>query len=265
MKIKILYAGDSPVGGAANYLLGVLRDSGIPFRHVPPGEKIGLKDVGPEFGAFIFSDYSRKGLVPKAEAEIVRRAEAGRAGFLMIGGWGSFGGPFGAWRGSWIEEILPVTISSKDDRTNFPGGALMTLRKKHSMFEKVSFAAPPVICGLNRLKVRPGAETILSARKIETGELPLALAKGRGEGPCLPAGRVRVSRQEFPLFVIDASPRKRVAALATDVAPHWCGGMVDWGRKRRVLPVSAKIHVEVGDGYVRFVQAILRWIIHNEE
>ena len=168
---------------------------------------------------------------------ITRLVDEG-TGLLMVGGWGSFSGPFGGWRGSLIEKLLPVSCLHRDDRIHLPGGAHLLEKKKHSMFRRLSFENPPVICGLNRVRPKRRAAVLLTAS----------------------ANSSDVRRIEFPLLIIDPNPFKRVAAFATDFAPHWCGGMVDWGTKRLKLPVKNKIEIEVGDRYVRFVSSLIQWL-----
>ena len=109
----------------------------------------------------------------------------------------------------------------------------MVARKKHPMFRGLSFKNPPVICGLNQIEPRKGSVVILAAKRI-------------------------VDKKEFPLLVLDSN--KRIAALATDLAPHWCGGMVDWGTKRLKLRVKDKIWIEVGNRYAQFVSNLIRWL-----
>ena len=50
------------------------------------------------------------------------------------------------------------------------------------------------------------------------------------------------------------------AAFLSDFAPHWCGGMVDWGHKTLKLSVEKNIQVQVGDFYARFIGSLLRWL-----
>ena len=232
--MKILYAGDSEMGGSANYLLGALRKMKAHYVHVPPSKILARSFFKSRYDAIILSDFSRSHVPGASEGAIIEQVEKG-TGLLMIGGWGSFSGPFGGWHGSLIEKILPVSCQRHDDRLNFPGGALIHLRKKHRMFGSMSFKNPPVICGLNRVRPRKNSQLILGARRIVDGK-------------------------EFPLLVIDSHPHKRIAALTTDLAPHWCGGLVDWGRKRVRIKMTKKISIEVGDLYVRFVSNLLKWL-----
>ena len=58
---------------------------------------------------------------------------------------------------------------------------------------------------------------------------------------------------------MSSDEKNRTAALATDLAPHWCGGLVDWGKRRLKLKVTGKIQIEVGDLYVEFVSSLIKW------
>ena len=235
-KMSFLYAGDSEVGGPANYLLGILRFLRAKVVHVPPAKKLKPRLFKKRFDAIILSDFSRKNAPADSQTAIAKQVETG-TGLLMVGGWRSFSGPFGGWRGSLVEKLLPVNCLVSDDRLNFPGGALIDSKKKHRMFRSISFKNPPVICGLNQLRPKKKSRVILTARRIVDGK-------------------------EFPLLIVHSDPFKRTAALATDLAPHWCGGLVDWGSKRIKLRVDQKIQIEVGDRYVRFVSSLIRWLVH---
>ncbi len=246
--MRVLYTGDSPAGGAANYLLGIFKYLKAEYVHIPPSVALNERWFRIPFDVFIFSDYSRKQLSPRLERLIAKKVEEG-AGLLMIGGWGSFSGPFGGWKGSLIEKMLPVTCLGRDDRLNFPGGALMLPEKRHPVLDRVIFSKPPVICGLNRVRPKKNSTVILAARKISV--------KSRGK---YNSGSVALAKQGEPLLVIHGDPAIRTAAFATDAAPHWCGGLVDWGGKSRRLHVKDDIWVEVGSAYIRFFSNLIQWL-----
>lgn len=241
--MKILYAGDSPAGGPANYLLAVLRFLKAKTVHFAPDEKLQPRHLKTKFDAILFSDFSKKQValpVEKLIAEQVRRG----TGFMMVGGWGSFSGPFGGWRGSLIErEILPVNCAKHDDRLNFPGGAAIISNESHSMFRGVNFKNSPVLVGINQITPKKNSRVILSAKKI-----------------IISKSRIALDSFKHPLLVISRDSRLRAAAFATDFAPHWCGGMVDWGKKQIALPVRDNIRVEIGDSYLRFAASLIRWL-----
>lgn len=240
--LKILYAGDSQAGGPANYLLAVLRYLKADFRHLPPSETLHSRLLQNKFDAIILSDCSRRKTPASSQKAIVRQVEEG-TGLLMVGGWASFSGPSGGWQGTALEKILPVSCLKRDDRIAFPSGALLGLKENHPILGKISFGEPPVLCGLNEIRPKHSARVILTARKI--------VAVGN---------RVVLDPYEYPLLVVSSKSRARSAAFATDLAPHWCGGLLDWGQKCLRLPVNAKISVEVGDLYLRFVSSLITWL-----
>lgn len=242
---NLLYAGDSPAGGPANYLLAMIGSlKGIRLTHVPPGRPVTPSLLKKNFHGFILSDYSRRDLSLQAEKSIVRQVREKNAGLLMVGGWGSFSGPFGRWSGSLIEDLLPVKCHKTDDRVNLAEGLLIRETKKHPMFRGLSFDDSPVLIGLNAVQARKGSLTLLEA-------LPMKNRKGK----------VSVSSKAYPLLVLHGDRLKRTAALTTDLAPHWCGGWVDWGTRRLKLPVTPAFGVEVGHKYAAFGQSLLRWLV----
>ena len=241
---RILYAGDSPAGGPANYLLAILGTLPVSVTHIPPGVKLELKTLEKkEFDAFILSDYSRADLSHQAEKEIANSVRLLRAGLLMIGGWGSFSGPFGKWNGSLVERLLPVSCLTGDDRRNVCTGLLIEPVKRAFLIKDFSFENAPVICGLNEVRLKPRSKVVLRARVLTNRK-----------------GKPLAGRKSYPLLVTSETEGFRTAALMTDLAPHWCGGWVDWGKKRVTLPVKRGITVEVGAEYVRFAALLLRWI-----
>lgn len=233
-RLKILYAGDSEVGGPANYLLGIIQSLSADWVHIPPSKKLSHSLFKTRFDVIVLSDFSKKHTPVSSEQAILRQVGRG-SGFLMVGGWGSFSGPFGGWRGTKLESILPVNCLERDDRLNIPGGAHVVLKKRHSIFGSLDFKNPPAICGLNQVRPKKKSSVLLTAKRL-------------------------VDRKEFPLLVIDPDPHKRVAALTTDLAPHWAGGLVDWGRRRLQLQVRRNIQVEVGNLYFKFVVNLIRWL-----
>lgn len=245
--MKILYAGDSPVGGPANYLLGILRSLKASVLHVPPERKLLPNAARRKYDAIILSDYPKAQLPAASERALADHVSHG-AGLLMVGGWASFSGPFGKWRGSEIEKLLPVTCLGADDRRNFPSGLFVIPKRKHPVLGGIRFSNPPVLCGLNEVRPKKNSSVVLAARAI--------VGAGRPQGALL----LTLSKKEFPLLVADSDPKKRIAVFATDFAPHWCGGLVDWGTKRVKLSVTSNIRIEVGDAYVRFITNLIRWL-----
>ena len=238
--MRILYCGDSHEGGPANYLLGILKHNHAEVTHIPPGVKLDPKILAQRFDAIILSDYGRDCLPEKSEEKIIYQVLSG-TGLLMVGGWGSFSGPFGNWGGSEIEKLLPANCLKKDDRHNFGSGLYIFKKKSHSILKGVDLKQAPVIIGFNEIKPKKDADVILTIRAFQ------------------PTAR-KFDKKEYPLLVVSKNSEIRTAAFATDFAPHWCGGLVDWGKKRCKLSVTKNIQIEIGDQYVRFVSQLLRWL-----
>ncbi|MHB0858234.1 MAG: glutamine amidotransferase [Anaerolineae bacterium] len=113
-------------------------------------------------------------------------------GFGMIGGYMTFGGMDGKgkWKGSCIEEILPVDLLWGDDRYEVPEGAdLACVPDTHPILADLP-AQWPYILGYNKLIAKPDAQVLVEFR----GDPIIAVAE-HGQG--------------------------RTLAYATDCAPHW--------------------------------------------
>src|SRR5688572_24702295 len=128
--MKILYCGDSPAGGPANYLLAIIRSLGAEVKHVHPGVKMDSATAGQKYDVVIFSDYGYDCLPDKSEQKLIYQILSG-TGFLMVGGWGSFAGPYGNWQESEIAKLLPVECARKDDRINLGSGLYPFKKKTH--------------------------------------------------------------------------------------------------------------------------------------
>ena len=246
MKSRVLYAGDSEIGGPANYLLAVLRQGGFGVTHIPPEQALKMADVRQEWDAVILSDYPAKSCGAQVQEEISRCVGQG-AGLLMIGGWASFSAPWGLWQGSILERILPIRCLGKDDRTNFFSGAAVIQKESHPALDPKIFRKSPSICGLNSVRVKDSGRVILAAKPVLIRSTAVEVSAS-------------FKNKEFPLLIIDQNPKMRVAIYTSDFAPHWCGGLVDWGEKRLQLPVAPGIGVEVGDFYARFIVSLVNWI-----
>jgi uncharacterized membrane protein len=130
----------------------------------------------------------------------IRDYVAAGGGFVMIGGYLTFQGidAKGQYAGTAIEEILPVTISTADDRSEQPQGVT----------PEVIDAAHPIAAGLGSKwphllgynRVASKADATLIAR---VGNDPLIVAGNYGRG--------------------------RAVAFTSDCAPHWAPlAFVEW-------------------------------------
>jgi hypothetical protein len=263
---KILYAGDSSLSGAASYLAGVLTHYGLPFDYVPSGKALSSRLARGRYGLFILSDYPASRLRPADCRTILDSVRAG-AGLLMIGGWESYHGLGGDWDRSPLAEALPVRISAGDDRVNSSQPVVVQKVLDHPIVAGLPFGSPPHVGGYNRVRAKPGGRTILMGRHMVVragrggGGASRVGGRPRGAGPGPSgAGVLRASPgRSSPMLVVGAYGLGRSAAFASDAAPHWVGGLVDWGAAR----VAARAHggegVEVGAYYAQFLAQLVRW------
>lgn len=243
MNRRVLYLGDGTLSTSARYLAGVLTYHRIPFDHVPTGRRCTGGALRRDYTLFILSDYPSKNISRAIQGEIVHKVKKG-SGLLMIGGWSSFRGVDGRYRGTPIGKILPVTISKQDDRVNARGGALVYPKKRNPLLKGISFRESPVISGFNRVSPKSSSQVLLWAREII---------------PRYP--KISLEEREYPLLIIGAYGRGTVVALTTDVAPHWVGSFVDWGRRRVKIEVSKGVEIEVGERYLQFLGRLVKSLL----
>lgn len=163
-------------------------------------------------------------------------------GLGMIGGWWSFTGSKGNYRGTPIEEALPVSCSPNDDRVNDSNGFKIIKRKDHAILEGLPWEDAPTVCGYNEVIPKADAEVLLTLRRIES------FGKDKVEG-------VRLAEAEHPLLVVGKYGEGRTLAFTTDLSPHWVGGTVDWGKERTEIEGT-----ELGNFYLKFGCQLLRWL-----
>jgi uncharacterized membrane protein len=243
--LKVLYLGDGPLGGPSSYLYGVLKYCGFSVDHLPPHKKLAPRCLKKAPQVIVLSDYPFQHL-KKCEKQLTNSIQEG-AGLLMVGGWSSFSG--GGYRGTDIEDLLPVKIQKGDDRLNYSPGLRAFPKIKHPVFKGISFTTGPVLCGLNRILPRSGSKTVLEA-------YPFVFKA---------SGRVLKGKKAYPLLVLGQNKFGRTAAFTSDFAPHWAGGLVDWGSKRiRIRVPKKKVFIEVGNDYIHFIQNLILWLADNK-
>ncbi len=240
----ICYFGDDDLTGAAAYLAGVMLHAGLGFEHVPSTQPPPAELWTRRWSAIVVSDYPAARFGPQTLEQVVQAIRQG-TGLLMAGGWESYHGRLGEYPGTPLAEVLPVDMLGCDDRRNFAQPCLVRPLADHPVLAGLPWETPPAIGGLNQVRPKPGSQTVLAAVPFEVR---------------LEAGQFSFRQgEELPLLVLGRFGRGRTAALATDVAPHWVGGLVDWGQPRIVQPVGNGF-VEVGSAYVRLLANLLRWI-----
>jgi uncharacterized membrane protein len=151
-----------------------------------------LSDIGANTLLLHPDTFERSEPRPDRLVAIRDYVEAG-GGLVMVGGYLSFQGidAKARYAGSPVEEALPVTIQSSDDRVEAPGGAQPRVRAADHPI--VAGLAPgwPTLLGYNRVTLKPGAELVVSV-----GDDPLIVAGTFGQG--------------------------RSGVFTSDCGPHWC-------------------------------------------
>ncbi len=130
--------------------------------------------------------------------KLIRDWVASGRGLAMIGGYLSFQGIEGRarWRGSAVEEALPVNCLAHDDRVEIPEGAQAVVNlPRHPIVSGIE-GAWPFVLGVNEVLVkdRQGVEVIASLPEDQGGH-PLLVAGTYGKG--------------------------RSVAWTSDIGPHW--------------------------------------------
>jgi hypothetical protein len=245
MNRSILYLGDTALRGAAGYLAGVIHHCGWPFEYVPSDRPSDAALIERPWALFVLSDYPAANLAAALQERICEQVAAG-AGLLMIGGWESYHGLGGNWDNTPVGRILPVEIGSADDRLNCDQPLLVRQVSDHPTVAGLPWhSRPPGVGGLNRIAPQPAAQLVLEARRFRPREES--------------GGFVFEPAESYPLLIVGRHGSGRTAAFASDAAPHWVGGLVDWGPGRIVAQAPGAETIEVGDLYARFFGQLLAW------
>jgi len=243
---KILYLGDTSLQSAASYLAGCIVHAGWEFDYLPSEQPITEAHLIEPYQLYILSDYPAANFSVEMQLRIAEHVKNG-ANLLMIGGWESFHGLGGDWDGTPLGELLPVEISSNDDRQNCDSPVFLKSQCDHSITTDLPWHdRPPLIGGYNRVTAKQDAQVILTAERYE--------ARLKGEDYSLK----HVSSD--PMLVVKEEQQSRIAALMTDLAPHWVGPLVDWGDERVNAQAPDAEGVQVGDFYYQFVSQLIRWV-----
>ena len=258
MNNRILYAGDTDLGSAAAYLAGVLSHAGLPFDYVPSDAPLELSSERGEPGSYVLSDYPVKNLTGADFRRIVADVEGG-SGLLMIGGWESFHGATGEYHRSPLADVLPVRMQASDDRVNAPQPCLVEKQTDHPILGDLPWTHPPSIGGYNRVRPKADAQVLLTARHFAVEVRTSALSRGTDRDDGVGEGYTFTAGDQAPLLVVGRHGRGRVAAFTTDVAPHWVGGLVDWGPDRVGARAPGAVEIEVGSHYAELLTRLVQW------
>ena len=170
---------------------------GFPFamEGLAPYDIIILSDIGANTFLLPPDVWLRSKTVPN-RLRLLKEWVAQGGNLLMIGGYFSFQGIDGRarWRGTAVEDTLPVTCHPWDDRVEIPEGAQADiLLPDHPVMAEMPAAWPPIL-GVNEVMVRDGA-TVVARLPEDQGGHPLLVLGQHGQG--------------------------RTAAWTSDVGPHW--------------------------------------------
>ncbi len=243
MQTKICYLGDDDLHRAAAYLAGIMLHYRLPFDHVPSHQPPPAAFMREPYALYVVSDYPAARFGAAAMKHVAERVERG-AGLLMIGGWESYYGRLGEYHQSPLAGILPVVMEHADDRRNSAQPCLINQVAEHPILHDLPWDQPPGIGGYNAITPKPDAQTLLTAVRFSVRRPGRDFQFVRGA--------------EAPLLMVGRHGYGRTAALATDVAPHWVGGLVDWGDQRITQKVTED-SIEVGNWYARFFRNLLLW------
>ena len=144
-------------------------------------------------------DTSQRCLRTPNRLECLKQYVNGGGGFLMIGGYMSFSGieAKAHYKGTLVEEILPVNLLESDDRVEIPQGENPKVASRHTVLEGIDQDFPHFL-SYNKLLPKEGSETILSFK-------------------------------QDPLLVLWDCGKGRTAAFAADTAPHGAPpAFLDW-------------------------------------
>ncbi|MBM82027.1 MAG: hypothetical protein CMJ78_15760 [Planctomycetaceae bacterium] len=242
---KILYLGDTSLDGAASYLAGVMQHAGISFDYFPSDHRIDSETFS-DYAAVVLSDFPAANFSSDAQQSLVERVGDG-TGLLMCGGWESFQGCDGHWKDTPVGEILPVEIADTDDRVNCDQPLMLKTAAEHSILSGLPWdSRPPIIGGFNQFQAKPDSRVLLECQRFAA----------RVDGDDISF----TPTETHPLLVLSPTDSVRVAALATDVAPHWVGPLVDWGDERVSAQAPGAEEIEVGRYFVQFLSQLLKWL-----
>ena len=243
----MLYFGDDDVTRAAAYLCGIMTYYGIPFTRIDSTQSPPDALLQKPCDAFVISDYPCERFQP-GQLEMICDAVKNGSGLVMFGGWESYHGRLGEYHETVLADVLPVTMLNEDDRRNFSQGVILSPVQSHPILDYLLWETPPFVGGLNEFTAKPDAEVLLNG-------IPLSIRanNGRFDFDC--------DAKNYPMLVVGEYGKGRTAALATDVAPHWVGGFVDWGKSRITQELPDGGFVEIGADYAIFFAQLLRWIV----
>jgi len=241
---RILFCGDDDLDRAALYLAAILYEQQYAFDYISSTLKFPDDLQLHRYRLIILSDYPRVNISDHQLTSIEKFVRDG-GHILMIGGWESFAGLQNEYNNTIMRDVLPVEMLAKDDRVNLSQGCVvLPAAAQHPVTENIDWNRPGIIGGYNQLIPKKDTTVILKGQ-----HLSIAL----GNHPHL-----TLNEEEIPLLIEGSYFNGKSGALAFDLAPHWIGGLVDWGNRRKRIDFNGEF-IEVGDLYHRFVSKLIAY------
>lgn len=244
MKRRVLLAGESWVSAATHYkghdqfasttfhlgaepLVAALKDSPFELDYMPghdvPGKFPATIEALGNYEAVVLSDIGSNSVLLHPDVWLRSRTYPNRVKLLrdwvakggslaMIGGYLSFQGIDGRarWRGTGVEEVLPVNCLPYDDRVEIPEGASAVVHQPDHPIVRGLGASWPVVLGVNEVSVKPNRQvSLIASLPLDKGGHPLLVAGEYGSG--------------------------RTVAWTSDIGPHWLSTeFCEWDGYRRL-------------------------------
>ena len=153
--------------------------------------------------------------------------------------------PHFAWRQ--VGHVTAILRSATDTRRTY---TRFVPTNKDSLWRPLEFRNGPMICGLNKVVPKRFSLVELEARALHFNKNTA----------------VSLSQKKEPLLVTSRAGKGKVACFMTDFAPHWAGGLLDWGSKRILIRNRQKrLVVEVGNSYIKLIQQIVSKCIQKDK
>lgn len=202
-------------GEGVGWLRAALEDGGCAVEHLPnhlaPSKFPTTLDELRQYDVIVLSDIGSNTLLLHPDTfersislpnrlTLLRDFVTGGGGLVMIGGYLTFQGidAKARYAGTAVEDALPVTMLTIDDRLETPEGCQPEVSDRHHPIAQGLPDPWPRLLGYNRLLPKQGAAVISAV-----GDDPLVVAWEFGAG--------------------------RAVAFASDCGPHWCPlEFVDW-------------------------------------
>src|SRR5205823_435883 len=102
-------------------------------------------------------------------------------------------------------------------------GLILSFIQKGNATVEPDWHTPPVICGYNEAQAKEDALVLVGMKPLHSD------------------GKSVIFGEELPLVVHRNHSAGSVIACLTDLAPHWSGGLTDWGSSRIKLSTGAEV------------------------